>query len=208
MSDRQDWDAPIRHLAAAVFGGKSKDEAQREIQAYDDAEAAAKAEERRLDGMWRDRIRAAWDPRWPYEHWDDNDRHPYTVRAMHVRQALDRMDGRESLDALEAMPVGLDPAFYLEGLRQERYRGSRRWSERGTPDDWDSVQRRPIDNDRLRRRLAASVEALRAEQRRIESALGRQVRRQPVRWRTRRRTILEARYSAVVQVLREREGPD
>jgi hypothetical protein len=199
-------DTGTRRLVAAVFGGM-KESALKEIQAYEEAETVSQAVYARLEALWQQRLRTAWDLRWPYERWDQHEKEPYSGRGWdmgHVGSAIDRA---EVLDALETMPEGLDPLVYLLGLSAERSGGRHHSSEGDTPQDWESVMRRHPDEERLARRLSLSAEALRAARQRYESALGRLISRGSGRT-SRRRAILEARYSALVYLLSELQGSD
>lgn len=208
----QSNEAGLRRLAAAVWGGVSGADAQAEVEAWEQREERAREARLLAELTWRSRLRAAWKARWPFEDWEANDAEPYGDRGWDVRHATSRLDGRETLQALEDMPEGVDPAPYLEGLASERHQGLRELgirvnpihgSEPGPPEEWDKVRLRPVDRDRLIRRLNLAPATLRAQRARYEAALGRLVARKAGR-PSRRRTLLEARYSALVVLMRRR----
>lgn len=203
----------MRSLIHRVFPGVPDTDIRAYIEAHEERELDAKADEEVTVEMFRERLCEAWDAKWPGEDWEELRRERYGRRGGAAAPWGKILNGRERLQALEDMPEGLDPAEYLEGRELEKEASLRadgesmHWydgGEIGSPGEWDSVRRRLVDRPRLARRLDLSAERLSHERGRYERALGRLVARRQGR-ASRRRTVLEARYSALL-ILQRRLG--
>ena len=206
----------MRSLIHRVFPGVPDTEIRASIDAHEEREMAVRAEEEVARDMFRERLREAWDAKWPGEDWEELLRDRYGRRGGAAAPWGKVLDGRARLQALEDMPEGLDPAEYLDGRELEKVASlhaageSTDWydgGEIGLPGDWDSVRRRSVDRPRLARRLDLSAERLSYERGRYERALGRLVTRRKGR-ASRRRTVLEARYSALLILQRRLRATD
>lgn len=99
----QSDEAALRRLAGAVWGGVSRADADAVVEAWEQGEERAREARQLAELSWRSRLRTAWEARWPFEDWEANDSEPYGGRGWDVMHATSRLDGRETLQALEDM---------------------------------------------------------------------------------------------------------